>query len=49
MQSDTGTAKEATYEVRLRAEKADALIAAVRAVNGVETVNLVSYSGELLG
>lgn len=49
MQSDTAEAREATYELRLRAGKTDALLDAVRAVAGVESVNLVSYSGELLG
>lgn len=49
MQSDTAEAREATHELRLRAGKTDALLDAVRAVAGVESVNLVSYSGELLG
>ena len=49
MQSDTPEAREATLELRLRANKTEALLEAVRAVEGVESVNLVSYSGELLG
>ena len=49
MQSATDDLLETTYEVRLRGQQIDALTAAVRGLDGVTAVNLVSYSGELLG
>ena len=49
MQSATDDLLETTYEVRLRGQQIDTLTAAVRGLDGVTAVNLVSYSGELLG
>ena len=45
-----GTAgEELTLELRLKSSNAAALVAAVRGCAGVESVNLVSYSGETIG
>lgn len=50
MRSITTGGEEFTYELAIvKQEACAALLDAVRALPGVETVNLVSYSGEMIG
>lgn len=49
MRSLNGGEEELTYEISLKSTRLSELVEAVRALSGVESVNLVSYSGELLG
>ena len=49
MRSAASAGEEATFELRLKSKNAAALVDAVRGCKGVESVNLVSYSGESIG
>ena len=49
MRSLNGGEEELTYELSLKSTQLTQLVEAVHALPGVESVNLVSYSGELLG
>lgn len=49
MRSVRAGSQELTYELRLKSGNTAALVAAVRGCAGVESVNLVSYSGESIG
>lgn len=49
MRNLSGAGQEATFELRLRPKQENALVDAVRACPGVDSVNLVSYSGESIG
>ena len=49
MRSLDGTDEEVTFELRIRSKNEAALVDAVKACTGVESVNLVSYSGETIG
>lgn len=49
MRSVRAGSQELTYELRLKSGNTAALVAEVRGCAGVESVNLVSYSGESIG
>lgn len=49
MRSLDGSGEELTYELSLRESDLTPLVQDVQALPGVESVNLVSYSGELVG
>ena len=49
MRSVRAGSQELTYELRLKSGNTATLVAAVRGCAGVESVNLVSYSGESIG
>lgn len=49
MRSLDGSGEELTYELSLKESALTPLVQAVQALPGVESVNLVSYSGELVG
>ena len=49
MQNTSERAMECVYEIRARQGKESQLVDAVRVLEGVETVNLVAYSGEIGG
>ena len=49
MRSAASAGEEATFELRLKSKNAATLVDAVRGCKGVESVNLVSYSGESIG
>lgn len=49
MRNLSAAGQEATFELRLRPKQETALVDAVRACPGVDSVNLVSYSGESIG
>ena len=49
MRSLNGGEEELTYELSLKSTQLTQLVETVHALPGVESVNLVSYSGELLG
>lgn len=49
MRSLDGGGEELTYELSLKESALAPLVRDVRALPGVESVNLVSYSGEMVG
>lgn len=49
MQNVSNAGHEITYEVRIRGERTNDLVEKLRAVDGIETVNIVTYTGEVLG
>lgn len=49
MQNVSGASREITYEVRVKGEHTNRLVEELCAVTGVETVNIVTYTGEVLG
>lgn len=49
MQNTSDSAMECVYEIRARQGKESLLVDVVRAIDGVDTVNLVTYSGEIGG
>lgn len=49
MQNTSEGAMECVYEIRARQGKESLMVDAIRAIEGVDTVNLVAYSGEIGG
>jgi len=49
MQNVSGAGCEITYEVRVKGEQTNRLVEELCAVTGVDTVNIVTYTGEVLG
>ena len=49
MRSRSAGSDEVTFELRLKSKYEHELVEAVRACAGVDSVNLVSYSGESIG
>lgn len=49
MQNVSGAGCEITYEVRVKGEHTNRLVEELCAVTGVDTVNIVTYTGEVLG
>jgi len=49
MQNATGDYEEITYEAGLKKNNLSGLAKALKAINGIEAVNVVTYTGEVIG